>query len=439
MHLWIRRRVALALLACAPVVAEIRSLTILHTNDLHARMMPLESHQGGFAYLATVIRRERNGCKDCILLNAGDVAQGTPVSTIFHGLPIFEVANLLGYDVGTLGNHDFDYGWMQARKFLEIAKYPIVSANVVGANGQLFADKPYVILTVNGLRVAVIGAMTDELGTLTIPATMGQWHTTPALETARRYAVELKAKTDLIILLGHITPREELKFLAEATEIPVLVTGHAHNGIPQPLMQDGRMLVRVKGYAQELGRLELKVDTAKKAPVSYNWKHIPIDSNTTAPAADVAALVKHWEDEVSARVDRPLAVSARAFDKREVKGLIEQAMRTQTGADFAFMNLGGVRDVVPKGQLLVRNIWDIMPFDNRLVIGKFKGRDLPAVVLGGRQVEPGRDYTLAVSDFTAANQSTPENLRTSGLQFPKDAGLLRDVLLDWFRKKKVIE
>jgi 2',3'-cyclic-nucleotide 2'-phosphodiesterase (5'-nucleotidase family) len=204
-------------------------------------------------------------------------------------------------------------------------------------------------------------------------------------------------------------------------------------------MQDGRILVRVKGYAEELGRLDLKVDTEKKAPVSYTWKHIPIDSTSTAPAADVAAAVKHWEDEVSARVDTPLAVSARAFDKREVKGLIEQAMRTQTGADFAFMNFGGVRDIIPKGQLMERNIWDIMPFDNRVVVGTFKGRDLPAVVLGGRQVEPGRDYTLAVTDFTAANQSTPENLRTTGLKFPHDAGLLRDVLLDWFRKKKVIE
>ena len=439
MHPWIRRRLALALLACTPLAAEIRTLTILHTNDLHARMMPLENHHGGFAFLATVIRRERDGCKDCILLNAGDVAQGSPVSTIFHGLPVFEVANLFGYDAGTLGNHDFDYGWMQTRKFMQTAKYPIVSCNVVGAEGQLLAEKPYVILNVNGLRVAVIGAMTDDLKTLTIPSTMQQWHTTPVMETARRYAAELKDKSDLIILLGHITPQEELKFLATATEIPVMVTGHAHNGLPQPLMQDGRILVRVKGYAEELGRLELKVDTVKKAPVDYTWKHILVDSTVTPPAADVAAAVKHWEDEVSARVDRPLAVSARAFDKREVKGLIEQAMRTQTGADFAFMNLGGVRDTVPKGQLLVRNIWDIMPFDNRVVTGKFKGRDLPAVVLGNRQVEPDREYTLAVSDFTAANQSTPENLRTTGLQFPHDAGMLRDILLDWFRKKKTIE
>ena len=439
MYPWIRRRLALALLLCTPLAAEVRSLTILHTNDLHARMLPLENHHGGFAYLAAAIRRERAGCHDCILLNAGDVAQGSPVSTIFHGLPVFEVANLLGFDAGTLGNHDFDYGWMQARKFVEISNYPIVSCNLVGADGQLFAPKPYVILKVNGLRVAVIGAMTDELGTLSTPKLMEQWHTIAVLETARRYATELKGQSDLIILLGHITPQEELKFLDGAPEIPVLVTGHAHNGLLQPLIKDGRIVVRVKAYAEELGRLELKVDTAKKAAVGYTWRHIAVDSSSTAPAADVATLVKHWEDEVSARVDQPLAISVRAFDKREVKGLIEQAMRSETGADFAFMNQGGVRDIVPKGQLLVRHIWDIMPFDNRVLVGTFKGRDLPAVVVGGRHVEADRDYTLAVSDFTAANQASAENLRTNGLQFPHDVGLMRDILIDWFRKKKLIE
>ena len=114
-------------------------------------------------------------------------------------------------------------------------------------------------------------------------------------------------------------------------------------------------------------------------------------------------------------------------------------MCEQTGADFAFMNLGGVRDTLPKGQILVRKIWDIMPFDNRVVFGKFKGRDLPAVVRGDRKVEPDREYTLAVTDFTAENQSSPENLRSTGLVFPGEGGLLRDVLVDWFRKKKVVE
>jgi len=427
-----------AALAAASLTAEIRTLTILHVNDLHARLLPLENRHGGFAYLASLIRREREKCADCILLNAGDVAQGTPVSTIFHGLPVFEVANLLGIDAACLGNHDFDYGWMQARKFIGVAKYPIVTANIVGAKNELFTPAPFVILNVNGLRVAVIGAMTDELGILTTPKLMQQWHTTPVVETVRRYAKDLKPRSDLIVVLAHITGSEELALLKTVPEVPVLVTGHLHNGLPQPLIQDGRILVRVKGYAEELGRLDLKVDTVKKAPVSWEWKHILVDSSV-APAADVASEVKHWEDEVSTRVDRPLAVAGRGFSKQEVRRLIERIMRESTGADFSFMNAGGVRDTIPAGQLKERNIWNIMPFDNRIVFGKFKGRDLPAVVVGDRKVEPDHMYTLAVTDFTAANQGSAENLRVTGLDFPGDGGLLRDVMIDWFRKKKVIE
>ena len=157
-----------------------------------------------------------------------------------------------------------------------------------------------------------------------------------------------------------------------------MVTGHIHRGIEQALTQDGRVLVRVKAYGEELGRLELKVDTEKKAPVSWTWKRIPIDSTKIEPQPDVARTVKHWEDQVTARVDAPLAISTRQFNKTEVKALIERALREQTGADFAHMNQGGVRDIVPKGQLLVRHIWNIMPFDNTVVVGTFKGPRPPA-------------------------------------------------------------
>jgi 2',3'-cyclic-nucleotide 2'-phosphodiesterase (5'-nucleotidase family) len=433
------RLFAAALWFCGATAAEVRSLTILHLNDMHSRLMPLENKHGGFAYLASVIRRERTNCKDCVLLNAGDLAQGTPVSTIFHGLPIFEIANLLGIDAATLGNHDFDYAWPQTRKFMTTAKYPIVSANIVGAQGQLFTKEPYTILNVNGLRVAVLGAMTHTLDTLTTPQLVEEWHALPVAETVRKYARELKAKSDIVVLVAHITGEEELDVLSNVPEIPVTVSGHLHNGLPQALNQDGRVLVRVRGYAEELGRLELKVDTEKKAPVSWTWKKIPVDSTAIAPAEDVAREVKHWEDQASARVDRPMATAKREFTKAEVRRLIEQAMRTETGADFAFMNQGGVRDILPAGQLLERHIWNIMPFDNRVVTGTFKGKDLPEVVLNGRTVEPERKYTLAVSDFTAANQGINDSLRVTGLKFPADAGLMRDMLIDWFKKKKVIE
>src|SRR5690348_12804907 len=138
-----RRLLAAALLVCSSGYAVIRSLTILHTDDLHARLSPLDNHHGGFAYVAAVLRKERAGCTDCILLYAGDLVQGTPVSTIFHGLPVYEIGNLLAFDAAALGNHEFDYAWPQARKFFATAKYPIVTANLENAKGEEFT-KPYV-------------------------------------------------------------------------------------------------------------------------------------------------------------------------------------------------------------------------------------------------------------------------------------------------------
>jgi 2',3'-cyclic-nucleotide 2'-phosphodiesterase (5'-nucleotidase family) len=435
----IRRFLALALFFAVSLTAEIRSLTILHTNDLHARLMPLDNGRGGFAYLASVIRRERANCGDCILLNAGDLVQGTPVSTLFHGLPVYEIANLFGFDAGTLGNHEFDYGRLQARKFVRTAKYPIVTANLVNGAGRLFTPKPYVILHVNGLRVAVIGGITEELPNLTSPKAMGDWHTLPVVRTVRQYVAELHGKADLMVLLAHIDAAEERQFLDSVPEIAVSITGHIHEGLTEAKSHDGRVLVRMKCYGEELGRLDLQVDTATGKLAAWNWKKIPVDSTAIAPAADVAAAVDRWEAQVKTLVDRPLAVSRRAFTQAEVKTLIERALCEETGANFAFMNADGVRDGLPKGQLLERHIWNIMPFDDAVVVGTFKGKDLPAVVLGGRTVDPERDYTLAVSDFTAANQGTAENLRTTGLRFPNSVGVMRDLILDWFRKKKAIE
>jgi len=136
---------------------------------------------------------------------------------------------------------------------------------------------------VNGLRVAVIGGLTDSMDTLSTPKLMQEWHTIPVVATVRKYAAELKNKSDLIVLLGHITEEEEREFLKSATEIPVMVTGHIHSGLDHAITQDGRILVRVKSNGEELGRLDLKVDTKKKAPVSWEWKRIPINPPSSSP------------------------------------------------------------------------------------------------------------------------------------------------------------
>jgi len=295
-----------------------------------------------------------------------------------------------------------------------------------------------VVLTVNGLKVGVIGGMTDSLKTLSTPKSLGEWHTIPLVETVRKYAQELRSQADLVVLLAHIDANEEDTILKTVPEIGVSVCGHVHAGITEAKSHEGRVVVRVRSYGEELGRLDLKVDTEKKGLESWTWRRIPINAQIE-PDAEMARQVKIWDDKAAVQVDRPLATSTRAFSKQEVKHLIEQALREETHSDFAWMNTGGVRATIPQGPLLDRHIWSVMPFDNEVLIGRFKGRDLPKVVVGDKHIDEDREYTLAVSDYTAANQQTNENLRTTGLEFPKNVGLMRDILLDWFRKKKVVD
>ena len=392
-------------LLCSSLSAEIRTLTILHVNDIHSRLIALENGRGGFAYLAAAINKERAGCKDCILLNGGDLAQGSPVSTMYKALPVFQIANQFKFNAATLGNHDFDYGYEQTTKLIGASKYPLVSSNVVG----------------------VIGVMTDQLHTLAFPKNLGKWHTISSVETARKYAAEIKGKCDLVVALGHITAPEEQAFLKEQ-DIHVIVSVHIHSGLEKAMESPDHVLVRTKNGGEELGRLELKIDTVKKAPVSWTWKKIDvIDANIT-PVPAVAKKVKVWEDKVTAIVDAPLAVSDRDYTKAEVKAILEDSMREAAGADLAYMNLGGVRALIPKGPLKVRNAWNVMPFDNLILYGTFKGRDLPELVTAGHTIDPDKDYKLAVPDFIAAT-ALPK------LAFPNEAGLQRDALIAHLKKK----
>ncbi len=435
----LRRLFGLVLLLAllAPAAETLRSLTILHTNDLHARLTPDPEGRGGFAHLATVIRRERAAAEACLLVDAGDFVQGSPVSTLYRGLPIFEIANRFGYDAATLGNHEFDYGWPLIPKYLRAARFPIVSANVVDPQGRLLTGRAYVIRNVKGIRVAVIGAIMGSLLSYATPERMGPWRALPPIDAVRKYAAELRPQADLIVVLAHLELAEQPELLRSVPDLGVIIAGHVHGALESAREQDGRVLVRAASYGRELGRLDLKLDLPARRIASWTWKRIPIESKTTPPARDVAAQVARWEARVARIVNVPIGEARREVAALNLKALIEAAMREATGADLAFMNLGGIRDRLRAGPLQARDVWNVMPFDNTVVVGRLKGAQLPERVTAGRAIDPAREYTLAVSDFVAVNQTT--QLGTTGLAFTDTGKLLRDVIIDHIRHRRVIE
>jgi 2',3'-cyclic-nucleotide 2'-phosphodiesterase (5'-nucleotidase family) len=145
-----------------------------------------------------------------------------------------------------------------------------------------------------------------------------------------------------------------------------------------------------------------------------------------------------WEARVSKIVDKPLGQATRRLTDAELRPLIEKSMKEKTGADIAWINAGNVRDVLPQGQILERHVWNILPFDNALVTGKFKGSQLPKTITDRYPVEPDKEYTVTTVDFTMLNQSAEDQLNATGLNFPTSGPLQRDVFIEWVKKQKAL-
>jgi 5'-nucleotidase/UDP-sugar diphosphatase len=407
-----------------------RTLTILHTNDLHARFLPDERGRGGFAALATAIERQRSSAEAVVVLNAGDLVQGTPVSSIYEGVPCYEVASALGIDVNTIGNHEFDYTWRRILDFFEAASFPTVSANVVKDGGDLLAEKPYVMLERGGLRIAVIGVLMERLDRLTRAHQRGPWRVLPAAATVRRYAREVRNQADVVVVLAHLFDEEEDEILRTVPEIDVLVGGHNHRGVEVPNVFEGRIGVKLRAYGVELGRLDLTISPERRV-VSSKWKRIPVTTRAFAPDPAVQELVDKWEKKVSTVVDVPIGRGDRTIQRDEVRRMIEEAMADAVGADLAYMNAGGVRDSLPRGEILVRHVWNILPFGNRILHGRLRGRDLPRDMSEGHRIDPNKIYRVATNDFIV-EQWGPRY--QSG--FTESGPLVREALVDYIKQRR---
>ena len=405
-------------------------------------MLPDADGVGGVAHLATVLQRERAAAHASLTLSAGDLVQGTPVSTVFQGMPDYEIANSLGIDVNCLGNHEFDYGWQKIGDFMRIANFPTVNANVIDASGNRMLNPPYVIRDAGGMRIAVIGALLEKLADHTTLANLGPYHAAANVEILRPIVADAKQHADMIVVLGHLEKAEGEAILHGLPDVSVVVIGHEHTPWKEPIEYDGRLLIHAAGYSRQVGRLVMQYDTATRRIVSHEWTGIPVDGSVYPADPVVEAQVEKWEAKVASAVDVPIGRSLKPFSDAEVKELMERAMMDKFPSDFSFTNLGGVRDTLPEGQLLARHIWNVMPFDNRVVVAevpgdllmKLEGPTHTEKVAGTATLDPARTYRVVTTDFMTMSWAD----RGYKFRVTDQGVLLRDVLIDWIQQRKVI-
>lgn len=221
-----------------------KHLEVLHTNDTHSCIMPLNPNladtavagRGGFLRRVAMIKEERAKNPDLLLIDSGDFSQGSPFYTLFKGDVEVGLMNLMGYDAATIGNHEFDFGLENMARIFKMAKFPIVCANY-DFTGTCVEGlvKPYVIIKRNGLKIGLFGLSPQLEGLVDLSKCKGVTYLDP-IEVGNRVAAELKhdKKCDVVICVSHLgwlRPDEmgDQKVLASSKDIDLVLGGHSHS------------------------------------------------------------------------------------------------------------------------------------------------------------------------------------------------------------------
>lgn len=257
-----------------------KHLEVLHTNDTHSCIMPLNPNladtavagRGGFLRRVAMIKEERAKNPDLLLIDSGDFSQGSPFYTMFKGDVEVGLMNLMGYDAVTIGNHEFDFGMENMARIFKMAKFPVVCANY-DFTGTCVEGlvKPYVIIKRNGLKIGLFGLSPQLEGLVDLSKCKGVTYLDP-VEVGNRVAAELKhdKRCDIVICVSHLgwlRPDEmgDQKLLASSKDIDLVLGGHSHsyfkdlryvnnaNGKAVPVDQNGK-------NAMYVGKLTLSFD-----------------------------------------------------------------------------------------------------------------------------------------------------------------------------------
>ena len=386
--------------------ADHQTVSILHTTDLHGHILPTNAYSGmddvgGFARCATQIRAWRKENPNSLLVDIGDLYQGTATSYHNEGKLFVDLLGNFEYDAWVLGNHDFDWGPTTLENNIRASKTPILTANLTGAPEKVI---PWKMAESNGFKIALIGLITPGLPYWLMPETLGgilPEETVPALK--KSIAQAKSAKADAIVVLGHFGHRKEDDFanplretIDKAPGVDAFIGGHTHVRIPS--LEIGDTLFTQAGYfGINCGKLDLTFDKnsrkliAKTAETAYMNGEIELDPgviNLSQPELKAAA-------EQLARklttLEKPITGKGR--DSPLARFLCETfssaLKRTGNPVDAVFHGTFGTPEI-PAGDVTVANAWKILPYENTFITATITTAQLLEILAEDRKTYSDR-------------------------------------------------
>ncbi|MEN8150693.1 MAG: 5'-nucleotidase C-terminal domain-containing protein, partial [Planctomycetota bacterium] len=299
-------------------------------------------------------------------------------------------------------------------------------------DGKLLADLAWKRFEVDGLRVGVIGLTTTETPEITAGGMAAGCAFRPAAEALAELLPEVEAESDLVVVLSHLGHEGDLALAKAFPGIDVIVGGHSHTVVPEPVFVGETFVVQAGSCGRMLGRLEVTVETATGRVRKVEGSLLEVTADFPV-SARTAAIVKTWEDRVAAEVDVKIGTATKAYDKAGLKTRIEAIYREILETDMGFQNPGGIRATLSAGDVTIRHVWTILPFENTLVRVHVLGMNLPdGMRPEGGDVDPHHVYTVATNSFVADHA---DRYFPNGIEGIDDSGIMmRDAVVEWVRE-----
>jgi len=367
--------------------------------------------------LAAEVNRLREECPT-LLLAAGDMIQGHPWANLFEGRSTIEVLNAMQVSAMVLGNHEFDFGQEALKKRSEEARFPILAANVKGLKGI----RPYMITEAGGLRIAVIGVVTENTPTATHPKNVKGLSFTSPITAVREVLRGLAPKPDLLIILSHLGFPADQRLAKAVPGIQVIVGGHTHTRIETPVQADETLIVQAWEHGKVLGLLDLTVRNGKV--LDYEGRLIPIQQESIKPDPRITKIVENYNlkaktilEEVIGEALVDLQAQGSRMQETNLGNFVADILREETKADAALINGGGLRDDILKGPIRGRDLLSVLPFRNFPLSFKVKGHELKAILEHGfSNLSGGAGGYPQVSGMRVTyNPTAPVGERVNGL------------------------
>jgi 5'-nucleotidase / UDP-sugar diphosphatase len=470
--------------------AKTEKITVLFFNDLHGNLMPFKIKKddgttvevGGIAGIATLVKQIRTENKKLgiktFLLVAGDVLQGTPMSTVFKGKPDIEIFNALGVNAMTVGNHEFDFGLENFLAMKKAAKFPIISSNIIWKDTKKMVNDPVASLPINSkMTLTVIGATTTELLTTTAPSNVEKLDVMDSVQTVLYHFLKSFRKGP-VILLSHSKFQTDSDIAGRIGGLTAIIGGHDQILFDPVKIANGVPVFQAFEKGRYLGRIDISIDPVLKRGDIVKSNYIPITSEIQ-PDPQVKKIVDSYSAKLDATFKEIIGESLVfmdgergriRFEETNLGNFVTDVMRNYTSSDIAFINAGSLRSSLDKGPINIEGVFKVMPYPNEIIVSKLtgkeilealsrsvqgsradedggflhvsgvsftiKGKKVDQVTVGGTAIDPAKTYSVTITDFMYSGGDGYTVF--SGKPATKTGLPLRELLVDTIRKQGTV-